>query len=1028
MLYLAALAFLLFAGTAATEDDRCPSSRSTGLLQHKSQVDVFLRGAAADEEERIVHAMRKRYVAYFSDVGKNKGDSRELRSDLRKYSQLLRQSLSTVKKTLKDIKTLGGRTLTLEGDGERIKSLFRYQLPDLALTYRLMKGKHKRKYLSKILAAYRQVAEAGINGSHFEPQISQKSLTVRETLAFEPTADTVFLRLEGGFGRSLALLHDELDEAGLLSPNISEPAGGLFAALRQKTRLWEANTAYMNSTMFDDPGLNTDASRILITDRLAYCLCLESSGDSSGNRSQHFGALKEWLEKALALVTTPKEAFKVDGDLQGHAMFYGNAYPYHLLPLIAEAALVLEGTPWALSKGALHRTAHALHVQYLYTVKGASPRAVGGRLVPSDRYAVHSGHWCASIILSSLENDAIPKLLQDRNAAIAHISRTSYDATGSWGGLRPLERSRPGCIRLWHKLKSRAAKAAATALEEGWFQGTAVFPYAGLALLRAKGWMAAAKCYSKEVKNSFEANSGENLYGFYQGAGSLTLLSEKGFKASGLPDVLGDGFDWFRFPGTTALTRNVTAERSPEQFPRGKYASDSSAFCGGVQDTSGSIVAWGFAFEDLRAKANEMQLSAKKSVFVFNRAILALGSNISLNQTETTLFQTKHDKQRNISLADRIELSLGNHTWVSNSSNVLRLHDGLGNAFVVPNSSAGSVKAQLANQYSYDYKGNTTQNATWLTAVLEHDRNQSGYEYIILMNTSMAEAEKFEPSDHYEVLAHDASVHAIAVHDGQGRGSKAAAVFYAPSAVVPKSLATLSLVASVSVPCSLVVDLKAKSMTITIANPKLGWLADDETFNTNSGTLRELSRRKSKPQETKLRLARLWQVASFSVVDGMGLAASNWNKSTVTADTDCAGTDLRVTSWHGQSVSVSLQAIASSTTCTTTAALTTTTCQPTMQSFLIGKDEDAHLRCNGTALKLPNTNGAAGGRWGGLGKNISQTQCQDLCLRQDACDYAVCWLDDEDETRCQQCSAFSSCNVSFRQSCCEFKLFKKGGC
>jgi len=277
--------------------------------------------------------------------------------------------------------------------------------------------------------------------------------------------------------------------------------------------------------------------------------------------------------------------------------------------------------------------------------------------------------------------------------------------------------------------------------------------------------------------------------------------------------------------------------------------------------------------------------------------------------------------------------------------------------------------------------------------------------------------------EQYRVLAQNQVVHAVE-HLPAGT---VAAVFFA-AAKAPDVLTNRSFVESASVPCALIVQRSNQGVSLTLSNPRFGWLADGETFNTNAATAHEREKRPTAAQTTALRIMGLWRVSSFSVVDGMGMAAfvTNATAVVVQADRSCATTDLHVTSSYGQSVTVLLEEVAGTPGCTTSTTTTTTACQPQMESYLVQGSADSHVRCAGHALWVPRSNGARGGKWGGLGDNVDEDTCQKLCLDQDGCKYALCKLDSNGN--CRQCSAFSTCEGPRRQNCCTFKIFKKTIC
>ena len=85
-----------------------------------------------------------------------------------------------------------------------------------------------------------------------------------------------FLRLEGGWGFTIVALRAELQAAGLLDD--------VMAPLDVWTGSFANGSYLLDSPFMDRPGFNSDLTRVLLHDRLAYVLALDTQGDDRGTQ------------------------------------------------------------------------------------------------------------------------------------------------------------------------------------------------------------------------------------------------------------------------------------------------------------------------------------------------------------------------------------------------------------------------------------------------------------------------------------------------------------------------------------------------------------------------------------------------------------------------------------------------------------------------------------------------------------------------------------------------------------------------
>ena len=263
--------------------------------------------------------------------------------------------------------------------------------------------------------------------------------------------------------------------------------------------------------------------------------------------------------------------------------------------------------------------------------------------------------------------------------------------------------------------------------------------------------MALFKGFSDNVKDSFESNWDENKFGWYQGAGSVTLFTAGdplvSASASGWTDAGAAGFDWFHVPGTTAPHRPITPSNSSSRpEPRGKYADSPNAFVGGLSDHGGDG-AFGYHFEDMHSPSLAAALTCRKSYFLFDDVLVLLGSDITSTDpryaVHTTLFQTA------LAASDPAPVLLNgsSHTAVpfhyreaGPGRAELRVRDPVGNGYVVQSTPDARLALWRREQVSVEADGEGSTSGRWALAVLDHGTppytKPKGYEYAILVNTT----------------------------------------------------------------------------------------------------------------------------------------------------------------------------------------------------------------------------------------------------------------------------------------------------
>ena len=422
----------------------------------------------------------------------------------------------------------GMQAFELDGDTSEIKEVVRSRLRRLVVGYsihNITTFPSKRflmedlALLNYTMAIFRWIGQRGVNGSYFDPGFKTDagdlwpdaqgtSDQIFEwdywgNLGFKTGRFNAFGRLEAGLSDSTVLMLDHLKRHDLFDTYTVGPV----AALRAFTWRWGANTRFLGDEgWFSFPGMNSDHARVLMKDRLSYCLCLEYQGDGDGSRFECLKAFKAWADKSLAIGNHVSDSFKPDGTMNHHQMIYGNAYSINLLEGAVRAAWLLQDSPWQLSAASLENIALGLAVLRTYSVGGKVARALGGRLVELDNNVFNPTLFCSFVQASILAARGIfRKRWHDIfKAVVFQMDRSHHD-----GFEQGVKEADPGCINLWYHFKetysSPDVRKAHSLGHTTFGLGAALFPFAGMATIRFKsGWTVIAKGYDRNVKNTYE--------------------------------------------------------------------------------------------------------------------------------------------------------------------------------------------------------------------------------------------------------------------------------------------------------------------------------------------------------------------------------------------------------------------------------------------------------------------------------------------------------------------------------------------
>ena len=302
----------------------------------------------------------------------------------------------------------------------------------------------------------------------------------------------------------------------------------------------------------------------------------------------------------------------------------------------------------------------------------------------------------------------------------------------------------------------KKAGISAAPAPEGFF----VYNYGAMGIHRRGDWMLVLKAYNSDVWAS-EIYAADNRYGRYQSYGSAQLIgsgSPVSAKESGFSQ---EGWDWNRVPGATTIhlpfdmlenpLKGTLMERNDDRFP-------------GVSSLEGRNGVLAFTYVEKDRKNFCPGATAHKSVFCFDNRIVFVGSGITNNSTyptETTIYQLRLDDKAeeidiNLQYFDRFPFS-----YKHNEHTPVTFTDTKGNYYIMKDGKGLVVTKQSQTSPSDTKKKTGT--GDFVSAYIEHGPSpvNVSYEYMMLVQPSGKDVNKFSKKLPYTVLRNDDEVHAV---------------------------------------------------------------------------------------------------------------------------------------------------------------------------------------------------------------------------------------------------------------------------
>ena len=287
-----------------------------------------------------------------------------------------------------------------------------------------------------------------------------------------------------------------------------------------------------------------------------------------------------------------------------------------------------------------------------------------------------------------------------------------------------------------------------------------IFPVMDRAVMARDGYSFGISMFSSRIEN-FECMNRENTKGWYYGAGATYLYF------GNQPQYACDYWatvDPFRIPGVTAEAKKPTYSGR---------TSDKS-WVGGVK----LLDKYGVAGMELSLNPTlfGMDLSAKKSWFIFDDEIVALGSNITARDNkvvETTIENRKLNGSADELLVVNGKIKSSSLHWTESMKGVSwiclagkKADRGVGYYFPWVANVKGIRERRTGKWTDINtyYNGDSAlRSNNYLTLWLDHGNNptNSSYSYVLLPNRTISQVSGYAAHPDIQILENSANIHAV---------------------------------------------------------------------------------------------------------------------------------------------------------------------------------------------------------------------------------------------------------------------------
>ena len=439
------------------------------------------------------------------------------------------------------------------------------------------------------------------------------------------------------------------------------------------------------------------------------------------------------------------DGFYKDGSFIQHATHaYTGGYGVQLLQQVSALLYWLDGSPWQVTSDQQRNVYHWVYDSFEPLIyKGAFMDMVRGRYISRPQADDHSAGHDAIEAIILLAQIAPPADARAFKQMVKYWIAT--DTAQDFFSTAPL-----GILKLAHQIVDDPAIP-----RRGELIAHRSFPNIDRVVHLRPGFGFALSMFSPRIDN-FESINGENLKGWYTGSGMTYLYNDDLTQYS-------DGYwatiDPLRLPGTTVVQEG-------RGDGSGAGTNNVNAWAGGA-DIDDAYGVTGMDYKDTYSS-----LSAKKSWFMFDNEIVALGSNIE--SSDNRHVQTIIENRKLRSAGDNALLvnSLTGEKpralpWNEVIHDVSWMHlEGVGGYYFPQRATVtGQRETRTATWKSVNipYGDDTPVTRSFLSLSIDHGANpaDASYAYVLLPSATSGAVQTYAAKPDVRILAQSADVHAV---------------------------------------------------------------------------------------------------------------------------------------------------------------------------------------------------------------------------------------------------------------------------
>lgn len=596
-----------------------------------------------------------------------------------------------------------------------------------------------------------------------------------------------------GFYTSYFLMKDVLRQAGKLNE-------------AEQAMLWYAitNEIYRKPT---ENGIDMDSFNTQTTGRIASILIMEDTPE----KMRYLRSFQRWIDWGCRPANGLQGSFKVDGGAFHHCNNYP-AYAVGGLNGATNMIYLLSGTQFSVSELAHKTVKNSLLAMRFYCNTLYFPLAMSGRH-PDGKGRLIPLHYAQMALAGTPDGkEAIDAEMASAFLRLANANNGEKPEEYMPASTGPREKS----IR--KQLEKQGFKPEADP------QGNIAINYGCVSVQRRSNWSAVA-CGHNRYLWAAEHYLGCNLYGRYLAHGSLQIMTApKGTTVTPTTSGWqGDGFDWGRIPGTTAIhlpvdqlhahILNVDAFSGVEEM---LYSDE--AFAGGLSQNHEN---GNFGMKLHEHDKYNGSMRARKSYHFLGGKVVCLGSDIeNINSdyaTETTVFQLcmKNDKDKEYWNGQNI----GSTAWVDNFQT----------GYYIPKHMLNKLtfEKNFPQQSRHEETEKLTQ-GDWVSLTFNHGKAPKGesYEYAVIPQTDKNSMKAFASKPDYKVLQCNTKAH-IVKDNKMGITSY---VLFEKNETLPAGL-----LAKADTSCLVMIKEEGKMITLSVCQPDIALYRgkSDDVFDEN---------------------------------------------------------------------------------------------------------------------------------------------------------------------------------------------------